>query len=347
MTNQGLALKMEKRGRSVEVAQEGDEDLGPLKLLPGVWRNGDSTQGRGWNMIALPFGTEPDSRINYRLLVNQYEETLQFSIVDKAVPNRGIQRPDPASGDPTIGTDQFIVTLDYQQTISQLRADDSPSSGDAGPPDLAIHHEPGLLLHMTNLTTNDLNVARLGTVPHGDSVLGVGKAEIFDGAPSIPAVNGLPVGATQDLSSGYLAPYKHFNDNPFKGTVPDPNFPGFDPVNPHKLLELGMPQNVVRTTKLPFNTELQDAGIRNIPFIVKQANAAVMDSTFWIMELDEVGFDGSPKLVMQYLQVVGLDFFPRFDGQPGLIRWPHVSINTMEKVAPPDQDRPYQTVPAV
>lgn len=347
MPSEALALKMKQHGRSVEIAQQGDEDLGPLKLLPGVWKNGDSTRGRGWNMIALPFGTEPDSRINYRLLVNQYEETLQFTTVDKAVPNRGIERPDPSSGDPTISTDQFVVTLDYQQTISQLKAEDSPVSGDAGPPDLAIHHEPGLFLHMTNLTTNGLDVARLGTVPHGDSLLGLGTAVTSDGAPTIPAVNGLPIGATQDLNSGYLAPYKHFNDNPFKGTVPDPNFPGFDPVNPHLLLQLGMPPNVVRTTTLPFNTELEDAGIVNIPFIVKQANAAVMDSIFWIMELDEEGFDGSPKLVMQYLQNIGLDFFPRFDGQPGLIRWPHVSINTMEKVAPAEQADPYKTIPAV
>jgi hypothetical protein len=28
-----------------------------------------------------------------------------------------------------------------------------------------------------------------------------------------------------------------------------------------------------------------------------------------------------------------LHFFPRPDGAPGRIEWPHVSINTMEKVA--------------
>jgi hypothetical protein len=36
--------------------------------------------------------------------------------------------------------------------------------------------------------------------------------------------------------------------------------------------------------------------------------------------------------------MVMLDFFPRRDGQDGLIRWPHVSINVMEKVAEPDPD---------
>ncbi len=347
MANPDLAAKMQSRYRSVELAHQGDEDLGPLKLLPGVWKNGDSTRGRGWNMIALPFATEPGSRLNYRLLVNQFEETLQFTTVDKAVPNRGIERPNPASGDPTINTDQFVVTLDYQQSIAQLSAEDRPDSGLAGPADLAIHHEPGLFLHMTNLTTNDLNVARLGTVPHGDSLLGLGEASEIDGPPTIPVVDGLPEGATKDLNSGYLSPYKHYHDNPFNGVVTAPGFPGFDPVHPHLLLAAGIPNNVKKTTILPFNTALEDAGIVNIPFVVKQANAAVMDSIFWIMELDEPGIGGEPKLLMMYLQNVGLDFFPRFDGKPGLIRWPHVSINVMEKVAPPEEAAPYTVIPQV
>jgi hypothetical protein len=64
-----------------------------------------------------------------------------------------------------------------------------------------------------------------------------------------------------------------------------------------------------------------------------------MISTFWIMELEEQGLDGRPRLVMQYLQIVLLDFFQRRDGMPGLIRWPHVSINTMEKIAEPTLEK--------
>jgi hypothetical protein len=57
-----------------------------------------------------------------------------------------------------------------------------------------------------------------------------------------------------------------------------------------------------------------------------------MNSTFWIQELEDKDLQGKPKLRLQYLQVVILDFFPRRDGMPGLIRWPHISINTMERV---------------
>ena len=57
-----------------------------------------------------------------------------------------------------------------------------------------------------------------------------------------------------------------------------------------------------------------------------------MKSTFWIQELEECDENGCHKMRLQYLQVVLLDFFPRSDGLPGPIRWPHISINTMEKV---------------
>jgi hypothetical protein len=57
-----------------------------------------------------------------------------------------------------------------------------------------------------------------------------------------------------------------------------------------------------------------------------------MRSTFWIQELADLDADGNPKLRLQYSQVVMLDFFPRRDGLPGPIRWPHVSINTLERV---------------
>jgi len=309
------------KGRSIYAAQAGDEDLGPLKLLPGVWKNLPGLPGRGWNMIALPFSTEPESRLNYRLLANQYNEELKFTLVDKAVPNRGIRREET-----TVDADQFLVTLDYEQQIKQIASADFPNSGKAGAPDLAIHHEPGLWLHMLNEVTDGLDIARLATIPHGDSVLALGRSSESDGAPTIAAVNGLPVGVEQDLESPYLAPYKHFHTNLFEGL--------FDPVNPHLLLEAANQGiDIVRTTTLEVDTTHPTGGIVNIPFIVKQANAASMKSTFWIQELAEKDHHGVPKLRLQYLQVVLLDFFPRRDGLPGVIRWPHVSINTMEKVS--------------
>ena len=347
MAESELSRKMQGARRYVGQAQTGDPTLGPFSLLPGTWANvrkdayGNDTDeplpGRGWNLIALPFA---QGRFNYRVLMNQYNETLKFTTISNKVPNRGI---DEAAGQQT---DQLIVTLDYEQTIRQIAAEDFPPSDVAGDPDEDIHHEPGLFLHMANQTTSHvtgrqekpLSIGRLGTIPHGNSLLALGHHEPIDGPPDIPeGVDALPLGTPGRLGTNpYLDPYNHFELNPFRGL--------FRPTDTARLLrEANDPAaldgfTIDRTTVLNFDTELEDAGIVNIPFIVKQANAASMKSTFWIQELSK---GEEQKFRLQYLQVVMLDFFfPRRDGMPGAVRWPHISINTMEKVAEPPTTEP-------
>lgn len=60
--------KLTQEGRNVEVAISGDEDLGPLKPPPGVWKNTIALHGFGFNMIALPMSDADPNR--YRLLMN-------------------------------------------------------------------------------------------------------------------------------------------------------------------------------------------------------------------------------------------------------------------------------------
>lgn len=315
MLKQSQINKMRDDGRKLSQAKSGDPDLGPFSLLPGTWR---SLPGRGWNMIALPFAEGP---FNYRLLLNQYNEDLIFTEVDKGVPNRGI---DQLNGQ-TVTADQILVALDYQQVVTQIDSIDSPDSGLAGNPNSIIHHEPGLFLHMTNETMDGPSIARLATIPHGNSVLALGDSDQSDGAPVIPDISGLPIGIPQDLNSPYLDPYKHFHENLFNNL--------FDPTIPNQLLKLANEGlNINKTTTLDFDTTLKTGGISNIPFIERQADAAEMQSTFWIQELKELDDSGNRKLRLQYTQTVMLDFFPRRDGE-GLIRWPHVSINTLEKIS--------------
>lgn len=317
---QGRTIYSPGSGEGAEVSEE---KLGALNLLRGCWRNEPNLPGRGWNLIALPFATEPGSPINYRLLLNQYNEELVFSVIDGPVPNRGIHNS--PIGD-SVDQDQFLFALDYQQSIKQIASADSPVSGKAGKPGDAIHHEPGLWLNILNEQTDAMDIARLATIPHGDSVLAVGQSQVHAGAPNIPDVNALPIGATQDLSSNYLAPYQHFHLNKFQNL--------FDPTLPNDLLrQANNGVNILRTTVLHVDTDIPTGGIVNIPFVVKQANATSMQSTFWIQELAETDNAGKPKLRLQYSQTVMLEFFLRFDGKPGLIRWPHISINTMEKVS--------------
>lgn len=300
--------EMLAQGRTLKHAPFGEDALGPLKQLPGVWSNTPNLLGKGWNMIALPF-IKNGSSLNYRLLLNQYNEKLEFSLVDKGVPNRGIDLNELQN------TDQFVATLDYDQSITQIAAEDFPESGKAGPSELPIHHEPGLFLYMTNMATNGYDIARLGSIPHGNSVLALGKGQTFKGAPTIPEESGLPIGFSK-LNNPYLAPYKHFHENLFMGV--------FDPTLPNDLLnEANKGVNIVKTTELMFDTTIETGGISNIPFIKKQADATKMKATFWIQELAEKDSKGNPILRLQYTQTVILDFFG--------IEWPHVSINTLQR----------------
>lgn len=315
---QKLRDEITQRGRSIGPVDPGDERLGPFMHLRGTWSNVPNLIGRGWNMIALPFAP-PEGGPPYRLLLNQYNEALRFDVVDKGVPNRGIL-PGP------VNNDQLLVAIDYEQTIRQIRVDDRPESTLRGDRGGGIHHEPGLLLQMLNEFTGENDVARLATIPHGDALLALGRADVVNGPPVIPDISGLPIGATTDLNSRYLAPYKHFHDNLFEQR--------FDPTVPNALLnEANKGVNIVKTTVLDFDTQLETGGILNIPFVVRQANATSMRSTFWIQELAEKDAHGNPKRRLQYSQVVMLDFFARTDGTDGLIAWPHVSINTLEKVS--------------
>lgn len=347
----GITENRVEENRDVRKAEPVESGLGALANLPGVWSNlrptGDSPlAGRGWNLIALPFaspeGIAPFTAGQvppFRLLMNRYDEKLVFLTVDENVPNRGITQ------DRSARADQKVATLDYEQTIRQVAAADMPPTADAGPSGIAIHHEPGLFLAMKEQIVDGFDIARCGSIPHGNALNALGKSAVVDGPPDIAPLSGFPEGVTHDIVNAvaagnatstsprdrYLFPYKHFVDNPFLGL--------FSPDNANALLQGGLPDNVAKTTILDFSTEAAEGGIVNIPFVERQADASQMRSVFWLMELNEeadiAGLEGTPRMILAYSQFIYLDFFPRFDGKPGLIRWPHISINTMEKIAPP------------
>jgi hypothetical protein len=353
-----ILKEMQEHGRWIDgrhpELHRGDPKLGVLRELPGKWSNAGKLQGHAWNLIALPFGT-PGQLGDFRLLLNQANETLDFDLVDLGVPNRGASHKD-----------QHLAALRYLQALDQVAAVDAASDGPAAvkvpatantndtpkgdtlpgpgvPPHSAvgIHREPGLFLHLANLAgiPTDLNapgpdVGRLANIPHGDAVLAMGfdgNALPKPGAPDLtnPALKAafdpLPIGlGTPDLDKNpYFAPYKHFRTNKFQGI--------FDPTDPLALLAPAVAgafpgSKVLETTTFTVDSTVQ-GGIQNIPFVINQANATRVTATFWIEKV-ETPHHGI-KYVLQYAQRVLLEFFPRVDGKPGLIQWPHISINTM------------------
>jgi hypothetical protein len=324
-------------GRTITPAIPGDPALGDLTQLPGTWANADNLVGHGWNMIALPYKEPgrtvnpdtPDQKSEFRLLLNQFNETLTFSTVDKGVPNRG------AAFANVFDRDQHLAALQYIQNIVQIAAVDlpqTPDTADTPKAAAAIHHEPGLFLHLFSQTDGGPDIARLATIPHGDAVLAPGSGVVVNGPPNFDNIGDfspLPIGPDADVDNNpYLAPYKHFKDTPFQGV--------FNPTDPLALLKAAAEGlNIKTTTVLTFDTTLATGGIHNIPFVVKQANASRMRAVFWIEELTDPDAQGNPQFMLQYAQRVLLDFFPLGGPTVGLIRWPHISINTMKLIARP------------
>lgn len=155
-------------------------NLGLLAELAGTWR------GPGFNLIARPNfeGNEP-----LYLQLNQTRETLNIDPIGSSIPNRGFGQDDLE-----------LFGLTYLQKIS-----DAPTGG-------ALHIEPGIWITQNPTTyppedppPNGQIVARMGNIPHGNSVLAQGGATRFSGPPVLDA------GATPYSFSVFPA----FNSTPF------------------------------------------------------------------------------------------------------------------------------------
>jgi hypothetical protein len=319
-----------------------DGTVSIVELLKGTW----TSEAQGWNLIALPTSAPKQ----FRLLMNQYGETLNFNrFADLNVPNRGVT----SVGNE--GTDQKVDAIAYEQIVHQRAVDDFPPSGLKAANGDGIHHEPGFFLQLLNHvvtghTEEDgkpdgpdekLKIARQASIPHGNSVLAMGTMETFSGPPKIEEEDATPERIDEEdfNINPYLKPYKHFQDNPFFGNVPNTvaGFPGFSPKNANAILQFANPGGRVKeTTHLHFDTKYRNAQlttipISNVPFVVREANVTEMHADFWIMELHKPNESADPEFVMQYSQTVYLEFFNATDGSGKLIRWPHVSINTLRR----------------
>jgi hypothetical protein len=295
--------------KTLTLEQAANVDLGPLAGLVGEWVS-PKDKPFGWNVIAVP---GPRETQGFTLEVIPYTETLTFTPVVVAG-NRG----------PVINgvqQDQNIVGLMYNQTIHSLCETDlcKKMGFESGQ---EIHAETGLFLYMSNLSPQ-FSIARLSTIPHGNSVLALGNAihsspvssnDFFGTAPIAPrAVPGTP-----PLGNGY-GEFQYQQH---------PQFPGvFNQSDPNTFLRetLGNAQ-VADMTTLHLSTDNKDGGILNIPFIRNHVDATRLDATFWIQTIETS--NGSFQQ-LQYSQTIDL-VFPA-TGFPQPIIWPHVTINTLRR----------------
>jgi hypothetical protein len=281
--------------------------LGPLSDLPGTW------VGNGFNLISLP--DKHDNKL-FRLKLNATRETLTFTSIGGPIPNRGSAQDDIA-----------FLGLHYFQQVSDAITNE------------ALHLEPGLWLNLpiTTAPQEPATIARLGTIPHGDSLLALGTFRPVDGGPQIHSVDSTPF--TLDATTGarindpnpvYLAP--------FTSTPLPPGIPVGSIANPNLLLTNAIKgQKIVKTVVLfvsatpvggingtpiaPPSKPNNVGGIVNIPFVVTNANANSFSAIFWIETIENS--DGSQFLQLQYTQTVILDFIG--------LKWPHIAVATLVK----------------
>jgi hypothetical protein len=181
-----------KRVRDIRITPDNAtvlKQLGLLQDLAGTWK------GRGLNLIARP---DFHDKTDLYLQLNETRETTKFEPIGSAIPNRGFGQDDIE-----------LFGLTYLQQIA-----------DAGQ-DGALHIEPGIWVTQPGTTFPPENappqgqlIARMGTIPHGNSLLAEGTATPFSGPP----VQTIPNGAQYSFSL-----FPSFNSTPF--AVP-PTAPG-------------------------------------------------------------------------------------------------------------------------
>ncbi|KAA2239602.1 hypothetical protein F0L74_25765 [Chitinophaga agrisoli] len=306
--------------RFVPAAALTETDLGPLQQLIGEWESVPLTTtnegaiqpiASGWNVISVPGGN------GFVFEVIPYKENLKFSAVAVQAGNRG----------PVLNGNQFdqeIFGLFYeQQIISVCDTDFCNSRGFSN--GTVIHAETGLFLYITNFN-GGFNIARLGTVPHGNALLALGASSVetnpgTDFFPTLSA-KGVNLDGTNPNGLGY-------NDQ----IIGKRQFPAFNQVDPNAFLKSSLEEivgtgSITNMTTLDMSTQNPDAtgGILNIPFIQSNVTATTMDATFWIENIS----GGSETELLQYSQTINLVFPPVGSVTP--VIWPHITINTMRRM---------------
>ncbi len=286
-------------------------ELGPLADLVGTWA------GSGFTLTSLPLFTDQNS---FQLKLNATYEHLTFTPIAAPIPDRGFSQPDI-----------FYVGLQYSQQVSDLNTQE------------ALHVESGLWLNVPPTTSppEGSTLVRLGTIPHGNSLLAQGVSSSISGPPTIDSTSKMSIPFTLDndghripVTDGtYLDP---FNTVPPRsippGSIDNPNVvltdrlqnnlnQGFDVVSTVELFVNAQPVGGINGTPISPQPE-NVGGIVNIPFITANANAISFSALFWI---ENVSFKNGPPTILQlqYTQTTLLFFEELF--------WPHISVATLLK----------------
>jgi hypothetical protein len=198
-----------------------------------------------------------------------------------------------------------------------------------------LHIEPGIwaVVPPTTNPAETATVVRMGSIPHGTTILAQGTATGAAGPPVIPNINILP------FLIGNPAAVFHFPEqiltNPTTFRSSGAQIVGITQAmvdNPNSVLQAAIAgQTILSTTTLQVSTRptapITGGGTANTAFLAGGAGgpnavSAFMNATFWI-ELVK----GTPNFFqLQYSQLVMLNF----NG----LSWPHITVGTLQKNVP-------------
>jgi hypothetical protein len=283
--------------RTVATHSTTSEHLGPLADLPGFW------QGTGFSLIARP-DFDPQNPDGFFLQLNLLREAIEFRPIGSPVPNRGSEQGDVS-----------LYGVTYMHRVT-----DAATGG-------ALHIEPGIWLTIPATTDPEAkaSVARLSTIPHGNSICAVGFPQyvVPDGLPDIPPANTVPfpiggeappAGTPNPYAAYDLSVETPFRTNPLPDTVTQAMVD-----NPSSMLSDALQgQTLNHITRLIVNTE-NAGGVSNIPFITANADAQVLESVFAIERVQ--GPADTEVMQLQYSQTALLNFHGK--------SFPHVTVGTL------------------
>ena len=152
-------------------------------------------------------------------------------------------------------------------------------------------------------------LAKQVSVPHGNSLLAIGRYTEIEGKPTIPDISALPIGANQAVLDRYATEEDRNPNSVLRKTLDDT-------------------PEVEKTVIITVST-YNGGHIGNIPFEAGHANVALFETTFWIEYLENKKGHKEQPLQLQYSQTININF-PTVGGG---ITFPHVTVNTLHKTS--------------
>lgn len=333
--------------------------LGPLAGFIGKWSNDPydkENPPQGWNLISVP-GPNPPTNVQgltdggFIFETIPYFETITFTPI--AITSNFGTFPD---GEPPQQV-QHIGALLYDQRVKSAGAEDAFLRENYSPENRAalqayfatknfkkgddIHAEVGMLLNLNNFNEG-LQFARMGTIPHGNSILCLGAGQAgLTGSPEFPGT----------LDTAHMVPFSEnaqvrlplaYASNTIKpnggpSDIPFPFYPLMDPRIPYTPLANALKEKEVKQhTHISMSTTKGTGGLLSIPFLGNTAttrptmDTTQMDVDYWLSTAS--GPDGDVP-ILQYFQNVRI-VFP-FTKDPTSLRivWPHICLNTLKLVS--------------